>query len=165
MMKKIFVVLTVVGIALASFGWVGVTQAFAQTPTPPTPVVPNQPGLGRGAGMMSGNRGSGLLQNYMLSAMASVFGLTEDELQTQLNGGKTMYQIAQEQGLTSEEFYTKMTEVRSEALNKALADGIITQDAADWMLSHMGGRGNRAAQGGFGSGMCGYGAGFGTSNP
>jgi len=158
--KKIFSLLTVVGIALAAFSWVGVTQAYAQTTTPPIPGVPTQTG-----------QGSVVMSEYMLSSMASVFGLTVEELQTRLNSGETMYQIALAQGLTATDFYTKMAQARSEALKTAVTNGDITQDTASWIQSHMGGQGVNGAQGGsvpgdFGqSGQGGQGGRFGAGKP
>ena len=43
-----------------------------------------------------------------------------------------------------------MVTVRTDAINQALADGVITQEQADWMLSRLAQR----AEAGFGTGTC-----------
>ena len=53
-----------------------------------------------------------------------------------------------------------MTEVRAVALAEAVKANVITQEQADWMLSHNMGYGNCAGmgpQGGYGNGMMGNG--------
>jgi uncharacterized protein YidB (DUF937 family) len=102
----------------------------------------------------------------MLPAIASAFGLNPDELESQINNGETMWQIAQSQGLTTDEFYSKMSQARTEAINKAVADGVITQDLADWMLQRIGQIWNSSIKSGFGPNGCqGNGAGFGIGSP
>jgi hypothetical protein len=170
-MKKYFIGLTVAVLSLLALGWVGISIAFAQSPTPPAPNFPYGPGMrgsrgGFGPGIIRGNRGDGPLHEYMLPAIASAFGLNPDELESQINNGETMWQIAQSQGLTTDEFYSKMSQARTEAINKAVADGVITQDLADWMLQRIGQIWNSSIKSGFGPNGCqGNGAGFGIGSP
>lgn len=91
------------------------------------------------------------LHDIMQAAVAAEFGLTVEELEAQHDAGKTMMDFAVEQGLTVEEFEGKMTTARTNALNQAVADGLITQEQADWMLEHMGPKG---MMGGFGGAGC-----------
>jgi len=95
-----------------------------------------------------------------------------------------MYQIALDSGIKQEDLANFMNEVHKDALAKAVKDGVMTQEQADWMLQRMQntyqngyGAGNcpmhngQQGGGGFGSGMRrggGYGAGMmrqGTQNP
>jgi hypothetical protein len=135
--------------------------AYAQTQTPP---ADSQTWFGRGGGMMgsgyrggmmgrgNGNGGYGLMHPYMVQAFAEKLGLSADELQSELTAGKTMWQVAQEQGLSDDEIRTTMQEAAKQAITKMVADGVITQQQADWMLQRMGGMLQNGF--GFGSGPC-----------
>lgn len=119
-----------------------------------------QGGMGR-QGMRGGGYGNaggrgdgqGLLVSYMQSALAEAFGLTVDELQARNEADETLWDLAAEQGLTAEEFQAKMEGARASAIEQALADGVITQEQADWMQERQGGFGSR------GGGRHGFGAG------
>jgi len=159
MMKKVLSVGLVLAVLMVTFGLVG--AAYAQSQTPPAPEntygFGMMGGQGRHGGMMGGRgvAGSqpgvyGPLHEYMLSAIADVFGLKPEEIQSAHDAGKTMWDLAQEQGLTQEQFVEKMLEARTQALEKAVADGVITQEQADWMLSQM----SLMGQNGMGAGQC-----------
>lgn len=99
-------------------------------------------GQGFGYGMMGmdGNSGEmGALHAYMYPAMAAALGLTPEEFDARHTAGETFLDIAQSQGLTPEEAWTLMQTARDEALQQAVADGVITQEFADQMLAHMDG--------------------------
>jgi hypothetical protein len=151
------VLVAVVAVALGSAGYV-----YAQTSTPPAPGTSTGPGLMmRGRGMMQGFRGTdgyGPMHDEMVAAMADKLGVTVDQLNTELNGGKTMWQIAEEKGLTQEQFTQLMKDARTQALDEAVKNGDLTQEQADWMKQRMNGTT------GFGRGGCmgnGGGRGFG----
>lgn len=158
-MKKVVLIAVVAFVVLAALGVAG--YAYAQTPTPPTnPFVPGS-GYGRGGGMMGGWRSAqdyGPMHEYMVAAMAETLGMTVDELNAELAAGKTMWLIAQEKGFTLEQFQTLMLEARQKALEQMVADGVITQAQADWMLDRM--QGMWGGAGGYGCpGMGGFGPG------
>jgi competence protein ComGC len=91
------------------------------------------------------------LHTYMQAALADAFGLTVDELNTLETDGKTLKDLAIEQNLTVADFQTKMDTARQTALDKAVADGVITQAQADAMKNHTemgGGRGGHGGMGG-----------------
>lgn len=96
--------------------------------------------LGMGGGMM-GRRGAqdtaqgdGVLHTYMVAAFADVFEMTPEALQTELDAGERMYEIALDKGYTAEQFTELMTTVRTTALEQAVTAGDLTQEQADWML-------------------------------
>ncbi len=80
----------------------------------------------------------GPLHDYMYQAFAQALGITPEELAARRQAGDSLWTIAQEKGLTAEQFQTMMTTARTNAVNQAVADGIITQAQADFMLQHMG---------------------------
>ncbi len=159
-MNKLFYAGLIAAVLVAAFGASG--AAYAQTQTPPVPDNTSGTGMmkGRGGqgGMMGGWRATGAAQtgaygplhDYMLAAMANAFGLTPEELQASQAAGQTMWDLAQEQGLTQEQFAEKMLEARSQALEQAVAAGVVTQEQADWMLSRM----SQMWQNGAGAGPC-----------
>jgi hypothetical protein len=110
-------------------------------------------GKGYGPGGMMGGRGmgayGGVMHGYMISAFASAVGLTVEEVNTRLANNETPAQIAIAQGKSEADLPALWSQVRQEALNKAVADGVITQAQADAMLQHM----NNYAGSGFGPGF------------
>jgi hypothetical protein len=162
-MKKAILTGAIVGIVVLALGAAGL--AYAQTQNPMDAyfqedtgdAYPYGPGM-RGRGGFNGGMmgqgiavdGEGLLHDYMSTALADAFGLSVEDLEALHESGETLWDYAQEQGITQEDFFSLMQSARTEALNQAVADEVITQEQADWMLSHMGG----AAGFGTGTGEC-----------
>ena len=147
-MKKYILIGLIAAVAVLVIAGVGIAGfAYAQSQENPTPTPPSPgygPGMmgGRGwfkGGMMGWRRTDtyGPMHTYMLEAMANALGLPPDDLQERLQNGETMWQVGESLGLTLEEFRLAMTDARAEALKKAVEDGIITQEQADWMSQHM----------------------------
>lgn len=134
----------IVGLVGAA-GFLAVRAVAAQTPQPPdgVPYGPGMMGRGYGRGMMGGMMGTlgigqpGTMHEYMEAAFADALGITEEDLQAQLAEGKTMLQVATDQGLSQDEAWTLMQTTRNSALDKMVADGVITSDRAEWMKQHM----------------------------
>src|SRR5512146_243759 len=103
-MKK---TILIVGLVVAALVVLGVGVAFAQGPTP------------YGGGGMMGN-GGGWMHNYVEEALASKLGLTEKQVEDQLTAGKSMYQIALDNGIKQEAITDFMTEVHKDAFAKAV---------------------------------------------
>ena len=152
-MKKILMVSAVVIVALVALGFAG--YAYAQTQQPQNPGgFYGSGGMMGGRGGMMGGRGYagqayGPVHEYMINAIAEAFDMTPEDLQARLDAGDTCWTVAEEKGLTQDEFFTLMKDARAAALTQAVADGVITQAQADWMLERM-------------SQMQDYGAGAGT---
>ncbi len=151
-MKKTILIVSVIALALLVVGAVGVGVAYAQSGQPPV--------SGRGT-MMNG--GYGQMHDYVERALAEKLGLTEEQVEEQLAAGKTMYQIALDNGIAEADIPAFLTEVHTAAFDAAVADGVLTREQADWMSQHMQGRGY-----GNGTGTCPMGNGTygpnGTSN-
>lgn len=100
-------------------------------------------GYGYGPGGMMGRRGTriqrgaSIMHDYMISAFAKDIGLTVEQVDTRLANGETLQQIAEAQGFTGDKLTSLATQVRQDALNQAVADGVITQAQADRMLELM----------------------------
>jgi hypothetical protein len=158
-MFKLGKLLVIVAVITLALGTVGV--AFAQSPT-------QTPGTGtgymggrssrNGMGGANANAGDGILHDYMIAAYAEKLNIPVADLEARLANGETMAQIAISTGLTFDQFRTLRAEVRAQAIEQALNDGVLTQAQADWMSQH--GAGQMAGgQMGNGSGMRGAGQG------
>ncbi len=126
-------------VALLLTGLVGATVAFAQEPTPEAEV----PFAGRRGGRGGGDFGRGMMGGFggqwtTFDTMADALGLTPVELFTELHGGKTLEDVAEEQGVDLEALQETMQAAREDAMRKrieqAVEDGKISQEQADWML-------------------------------
>lgn len=166
-----FTIITVVIIAALALAGTGLTWAQSMTPW-----GGNGYGMmGNGEGMMNGrNRMTGVDMNAMHQWMAAsggmhttvwgglaeTLGLTPDELNAELAGGKTLTQIAEARGVSQEQLTGTLETAIRAGLAQAVTDGALTQEQADqmlgtmssnfgWMFTHMGNLG-----GGFGPNNC-----------
>ncbi len=124
--------LGIIGLAVLGgllFG--AVTAANAQTP-PPVPVPPYGP-----HGMMGGYGVMAQYREQIHAAIAEALGLTVEEFEAAIAAGKKLPQIAAEQGVALEDVWAAMRAAREAAIQQAVADGVITQEQANWMLSRM----------------------------
>ncbi len=62
-------------------------------------------------------------------------------LKTRQDSGKTAYQIALDLGISADKIPALLSDARAKALDKAVADQVITQQQADWMKSRGAGMG------------------------
>jgi hypothetical protein len=147
-----FLGLTVLVLMIAALG---VSSAFAQTPTPPaTTTTPYaHGGFGRG---MCGQAG--------LDAAAKALKMTTDELSAQLWGGQTLSGLAEKAGVKIEDVQSAVQaacqQAQIDAIKQAVTDGKITQANADWLIEgiqkgYIGG--GKGGFGGFGMDMGGRG--------
>jgi hypothetical protein len=156
-MKKFLTVSAIVVLAILVLGVAGF--AYAQSQTPPPPDYPYGRGMmggwgyrGYSPGMMGrwGLGGYGPMHEYMEDAFAEALGITHEELEAKLDQGETMWSIAQAQGLSDDEIAKLMVDARTKALEKTVADGVLTQEQADWMSQRM----QQMQDAGFGPGAC-----------
>ncbi len=163
MNKFVKAVLLVAVVALA-IGTAGV--AYAQSPSQaPGNGVTAMGGRGPRGGSGAGNgiASDGILHDYMIAAYAEALNIPVADLEARLENGETMSQIALSTGMTLDEFRTLMVDVRTQAIDQALADGVLTQAQADWLKLHGAGQ---MAGGQFGRGFGMHGSGQGQyANP
>ena len=147
-MKKLTIALLLVVLALGAFAG----SAAAQGSNPP-------------------REGAGVLHEYFVAALADRLDMTVEAVETSLASGDTMYEIALNAGIPEAEIPEMLLEVRQAALDAAVADGVLTQDQADWMASRMGrhmqfnGTPGTCPMGGRGGGWMGHGSRGQTVNP
>lgn len=164
-MKKWMKTMVIVATLVIAFGAVG--SVYAQSGGPGT----NGAGVGQGDG--SGFRGvngerinqhqgtaqgamDGVLHDAWMAAYAEALGISVEDLEAEIAAGKSMSEIALDSGLTIEEFWALKMEVRTSVIDKAVSEGALTQEQAEWMKTR--GAGFRNGQGkrglGVGDGNC-----------
>lgn len=159
MNKKRIVVLAGVAIGLLLLaGLAGATAVLAQDPTPPAEA--DLPGGMMGPGRDGFWFGGPGHDWTAFDAAADALGLTPVELFTELHSGKTLAEIADEQGVDLETVQEAVRAARVEAMRariqQAVEDGTMSQEEADWLLE-----GLEKGYGWRGLGWRGFGRGFG----
>jgi len=94
----------------------------------------------------------GLLHEKMITAMADKLGYTVDELNQQFADGKSLLDLAAAKNMTVAELIQMQSDVKTQVIDQALKDNLITQAQADFMKQNPGLMG-------FGMGMHGFGFG------
>ena len=86
---------------------------------------------------LRGGRGLGDMDT-MHAAIADALGISVDALEEALAEGKTIVDLADELGVEIEVVRDAMQAAHDEALTKAVADGLMTQEQADGLRERMG---------------------------
>ena len=151
-MKTVLKVAGVAAVALALLGlglFAGTQVAQAQGITDaliaPNPVLQGMRSLQQGGPGGPGGQGGphgdkGWMADYrdeLHSAIADGLGMTVEEFDAALQGGKTPLEIATDKGLTQAQFGVILLNAHKEVLALAVSDGKITQAEADQILAHM----------------------------
>ena len=127
--SKVFLTVLVASLLIGTGVIAG--TAYAQEDDPPagSPTLPDRlffgrgPGRGVGSGMMAAE-GDHPLHEYIVAAVADVFGLSVATLESRLEAGETMMEIALATGLSQEDAWELMKDAHQAALEAAQADGI-----------------------------------------
>lgn len=165
---KSIVILVVLAVAMVS-----ASAVFAQSSTPGASLNESGSGYSRRGRGGNGSGGSMLNQNFdsklqgslhdeLVAAFADALGLEVEDIDTRLEEGETMAEIALSTGMTLEDFHTIMDEVRRQVIDQAVEEGILTKEQAEWMKTHRTrsfemeglGRGRGKGQGMYGEGNC-----------
>ena len=144
-MKKILMIVGILGLAILTLGVVGYAYAQDQNPE-----YPNSSewmgglGRGRGRGTMMGGYGTmafdgeyGPMHESMIAVLAEKTGLSIEEITARHDAGETMWDIALAAGLTETEIQEMMFSAHDNALQDAVANGWITEEHVEWMNEHM----------------------------
>jgi hypothetical protein len=92
-----------------------------------------------GPGMMT-RQGADWMLDYhdqMITSLAGALGMSVDDLNKELQSGKTLAQIAQEKNISTDKLQEAMLKAQSDVLAQAVKDGKLTQAQADQMLALM----------------------------
>ena len=131
MFKKVLI-----GVSLAVVLALGVAGiVFAQGPTEPGEgTCPFDGTCGHLGGFGMGGFG---YYGTMPTILAEELGMTLDELSAALAEGKTVAEVAAEQGVSLDDLVATLVTQRAEVLSQAVAEGDLTQEQADGMLEEM----------------------------
>ena len=105
----------------------GLTSGQADTATVPTELVAAS--TGAAAPLHLGGGGGARVDRLAVAAQA--LGISADELRTALQGGKSIAQVAQERNVDVQKVIDALVAAETAALDKAVADGVLTQAQAD----------------------------------
>jgi len=81
--------------------------------------------------------GKGYGYTQMLETRSETLEMTADELQKELDAGKTIGDIAKEKGLTPEEFHQRMLSAEKKRLENLIKAGILTQEQLETRIRLM----------------------------
>jgi hypothetical protein len=113
------------------------TLTQAQLDTVVQTLVDNMPRGGRGGRGDHGDRGGRGERGKHLEAAATVLGMTADELRTELRSGKTIAQVAAEQGVDVQDVIDALVAGAKAHLDEEVASGEHTQAEADAKLAEI----------------------------
>jgi hypothetical protein len=113
-----------------TFGVVATTYAQDQTQAPSTSQGIAQPGR-------HGGRGGFGLRGAALPTLATTLNLSETDLQTALQAGKSIADIATEQGVTLDSVVEAIVTEQTTKLAQAVTDGKLTQAEADARIAEL----------------------------
>lgn len=99
----------------------------------------------------TGAHTDGLMRDAIWEATANALSLSLDELEAEFADGKSLPQLADERGVEWTDLIAAVEQARREWIEQAVADGLIPQEQADWMIEHMEGFGDHMIPG-FGPG-------------
>jgi hypothetical protein len=116
-----------------------------------------------GRGMVGGNHaqmhgammGTNGMHEQVWTAVAKKLGLTYAELNTALQNGQTVAQLAQAKGITLDALKTAGLDAMKASFAELVKQGAVTQEQADWMLDRMDDMPMFNFDQGFGPGMMG----------
>lgn len=118
-------------IAGSIFAPLGFAGAQEDTPeTDPQTDVPDADAPGSEAPELAHRRGPRGHKGLVGDAVSEILGLTTDELRAALQEGKTLVEIAAEQGISETDLVRKLVEQASAKLDELVASGDITSEMA-----------------------------------
>lgn len=117
----------ILGLAMAITMGLGANAYAASTETTTSAATATHQRIG--LGKVTGVKG----YDYVEAVLKNKLDMTDAEIATGFNSGKTMYDLAKEKGMTEAEFKAALLEERTKAIDKAVADGTITKEEGDSM--------------------------------
>jgi len=90
-------------------------------------------GSGQGQGQQQGQRGPGGMQMGAGQEIATILGMTPQELRTELQGGKTLAQVGEAKGMSRDTLKAKLLEAHKARVDAAVTAGKVTAEQAKQM--------------------------------
>ncbi len=87
----------------------------------------------------AGKCGQAIQKGYgmMFDVIADFLGMSQEEIQTERESGKSIAEIAQEKDITEQELSDSMLEAKTERFQEAVENGYLTQEQADERMERM----------------------------
>lgn len=131
-MKKMILMAVLVGV---------VAVLLAGTALAAGPVTPTAQGFGPGTGMGAGapgmmRRGAPAWAGQP-EEVATLLGMTAEQIQAERLAGKSLAQIAADKGISENALISTILDAKKADLAALVADGKLTQAQADLMIEHM----------------------------
>ncbi|MFC2040518.1 hypothetical protein ACFLTW_05060 [Chloroflexota bacterium] len=123
--KMLLLALTIVSIITAIFAAGVVSADEPETTATPAPVCSEY-------GVRFGPRAA-----FGLGAVTDLVGLTPEEVAAERQAGKSLVDIAADNGVGEDELVAAVMAVKTEAVQAKVEAGVITQDQADLILARM----------------------------
>ena len=79
----------------------------------------------------------GFRNEYMEQALEKALGLKWEDVRSRIQNGETFADILKKQGISEDEFKTKMIEAATQLIDQAVKDGKLTQDQANRMIENL----------------------------
>jgi hypothetical protein len=83
-------------------------------------------GTGAGLGKIAGFRGFDIITNILKGK-----GVTDAEISDAANSGKTIYSLAEEKGITTDQLKNSILEEKIKVIDDAVANGTLTKEQGD----------------------------------
>jgi hypothetical protein len=109
---------------------------------------------GHGPGMMGWDEEHGPMHDSMVAELAGALGLSTDEIDSRIDAGETVWEIAESEGLSLVEIQEFMLSSHDEHHAEAVEKGWITPEQVELMEDHMSQMWDGNGEGGYGS-QCG----------
>lgn len=121
--------------ALTTFNAPGYVSAAENTETQVCETCGATQGQGYGKSNGQTGQGKGYGRQAALAEKAALIGISVEELQAAYDSGKSLSDIATENGITLDDWYAKQTARHQERLAELVAAGTLTQQEADARLA------------------------------
>ncbi len=137
-MTKILLTVAVVGaVAIGLVGIVAVSARSGGDPTGTSLVGDLAEHLLGGGGHHGG--GQCRLLGMAAGAVAQTLSISEQELQTEMQSGKSVSEVAKAHGMTTSDFSAALTKIASDRISQAVVAGTLTQAQADQLNQRLNG--------------------------
>jgi predicted DNA-binding protein YlxM (UPF0122 family) len=88
-------------------------------------------------GEMGGYHGIGHVVHESIDAVSELLGLSPEEIREERESGKSLVEIAEEQGVSEDALIEAIMAAPKEAIEQKVEDGILTQEQADHLLERL----------------------------
>ena len=122
----------ILALSIVSIIGVGTTAYAATTNSQVESNLYNQSCSGAGLGRVANLRGNDILRSLLNSK-----GVSEEEISSALNSGKTLHDLLTEKGVTDEEIKEYMVNEKTKAVDEAVSSGKVTEEEGNQLKENI----------------------------